>query len=241
LYSRLFSGLDAPFDENLVYSNHHYVDSGLVQGKYPGYFNSVFWDKNHQRNIFNELQGTKFAEKYNVPLWVGEFGSVYTTSDQISDRLQSLRDQIDIFEQNQSHWTIWTYKDVGIMGTVYVKPDSKYMRLIQPVLNAKQHLATDSWLRKPLPDLLDTNVSQLSDQISSIINGSGTDFDKIQPNLSRLIRSQFAANLLQTSFARCFADMDEAQIDDVMQCFAFENCAIHDELKSTVQNFMSRS
>ncbi|WP_121612484.1 hypothetical protein [Mesobacillus foraminis] len=37
----------------------------------------IDWDKSVQEEVFYSQEGTKFVQKYNVPLWVGEFGAVY--------------------------------------------------------------------------------------------------------------------------------------------------------------------
>ena len=61
-----------------------------------------------------------------MPHWVGEFGAVYNgPAREIPDRLRALDDQIDVMEEFGAHWTIWTYKDVGVMGLVTLDPESR--------------------------------------------------------------------------------------------------------------------
>lgn len=92
-YSTLFDGLDPPFAENLVYSSHAYNFAGFGPGIYPGTIKGEKWDLNKQEQVFLNSEGARFAEKHNVPLWVGEFGAVYNGLDkEIPFRLKALGD-----------------------------------------------------------------------------------------------------------------------------------------------------
>jgi endoglucanase len=128
-FSSRFEGFEAPFTDNLVYSSHNYTAAGFGPGSYPGSFNGVYWDMAKQEEVFLQHEGTRFAQKHNVPLWVGEFGSVYNgPQNENEDRLQALDDQLTVFGRNQAHWTTWTYKDVGVMGWVTLPPKARTCR-----------------------------------------------------------------------------------------------------------------
>ena len=71
-FSMLFSGLDAPFAENLVYSSHNY-STGLNDPDYG--MDGAAWNRQKVREEFLSKEGVAFTDKYDVPLWVGEFGS----------------------------------------------------------------------------------------------------------------------------------------------------------------------
>src|SRR5205823_2697153 len=65
-YSNMFSGLEAPFADNLVYSSHNYTVAGFGPGKYPGVITSPGprsegpeqWDLEHQERVFLSHEGT---------------------------------------------------------------------------------------------------------------------------------------------------------------------------------------
>src|SRR6185437_5955640 len=121
-YAKQFSGFEKPFDNNLAYSSHNYTVPGFGPGKYPGAYpsgaagGSEVWDLAKQERFFLDAEGTQFTQQHDVPLWVGEFGSVYNgPPEENPDRLRALDDQIGIFERNGAHWTTWNYKDVGVM------------------------------------------------------------------------------------------------------------------------------
>jgi len=127
-----------------MYSSHNYTAAGFGPGKYPGEFFGSWRDRAAYREVFATQQGTQFAQQHNVPLWVGEFGSVYNgRQDEVPDRLRALDDQIDILEEFGAHWTTWTYKDVGVMGWVTLDAESEYMQLMKPLHVAESGLETN--------------------------------------------------------------------------------------------------
>jgi len=55
-------------------------------------------------------------------IWNGEFGPVYASPDQADheqinqQRYNLLGEQLSIYKQDQIHWSIWLYKDIGFQG-----------------------------------------------------------------------------------------------------------------------------
>ncbi len=154
-YAKDFSGLEKPFDDNLAYSSHNYTVPGFGPGRYPGTIHpraagpsgGQDWDRAKQERSFLDADATKFTQQHNVPLWVGEFGSVFNgPADESGDRLRALDDQIGIFESHDAHWTTWNYKDVGVMGVCCWHPDPCI-----PRIGAHQRLSSQeacSWHRR---------------------------------------------------------------------------------------------
>jgi endoglucanase len=145
LFSSRFEKMDAPFADNLVYSSHNYAGPSYDFRKPPITAEQRKQNVQRQREIFGAHEGTRYMQRYNVPLWVGEFGANGDCG---------LDDQVSVFEEYGAHWTIWTYKDVGVMGFVTVDPASKYMQVLAPVIKAKRELGVDSWLSSDLPNTL---------------------------------------------------------------------------------------
>ena len=229
-FSNLFDGMAPPFADNLVYSSHNYIASGL-SGSYPGYPDNFWtdekdwWDKEKQREVFFGCEGVKFAKKHNVPLWVSEFGSAYNgPPEKNADRLQSLDDQLDVFAEFGANWTIWTYKDLGTMALLKADPKSDYMELLAPVLKKKDQLNSHfgvSWL--PTNATMQ-KLHELADDIGALI-----DMPHVSPTASRKylgqsVFSEFAAILLQPAYAECFKGMSTQRIDEVLSAFDFDNC-----------------
>jgi endoglucanase len=226
-YSRLFSGLDAPFAANLVYSSHNYNTAGFGPGAYP----SDNWNLDYQRRTFESHEGTQFARKHAVPLWVGEFGAVYNgPASEKPHRLRAMADQLDVFEAAGAHWTTWTYKDVGVMGMVELDPDSEYLARIAPILKAKRELASDFWMRWLPP----TRATQLVDELALLaertIGDPDIDSEANRKYLGQATLAGYVATLIQPAFARRFQGLSETELDGILQSVAFRNCKPHKEL-----------
>jgi aryl-phospho-beta-D-glucosidase BglC (GH1 family) len=238
-FSTNFDKLDPPFAPNLVYSSHIYSFAGLLPGKYPGRFRDKVWNKKYMAEVVENHQGTKFTRQYRVPLWVGEFGSIYVGGAADAPyRLRALDDQLSAFEQNRIHWTIWTYKDVGVMGLTTVDPHSEYMERMRPVLRAKKTLGVDGWLEKGKSV---TPVHKAVEKLAGIAERAirDPDFDRLSTRtyLSQALQAGFFGSLMQPAFARRFEGLSEAQIDKVMQSFAFKNCRVHKALVDVLKKY----
>lgn len=224
-FSTLFSGLDQPFTENLVYTTHNYTASGFGPGAYPGTYQGVFWDRAKQEELFLSYEGTKFSRDNHVPLWVGEFGSVYNGPvNEKKYRLEALDDQISIFARHRVHWTTWTYKDVGVMGWLTLSAESEYLHTIKPALQAKYDLYSDFWMHWLPLTAVAKEVEKLADTIADTVPGLKMDHSANRTYLMQQTLSGYVGNLLQPHFAQCFQNMSENDIDRVLQSFALKNC-----------------
>jgi len=238
MYSKLFTGLEAPFADNLVYSSHNYHAAGFGPGPYPGVIRSnnpnepsgVYWDLEKQREAFRKHEGTVFTQKHQVPLWVGEFGSAYNgPAEEVADRLRSMDDQIRVFEENGAHWTTWTYKDVGIMGLVTLHPESEYMQRLSSFLEKKYRLGTDDWMHWLPAATARQQVAAMSAYLQETIDPSiNPAFNKTA--LSQTVLCIYAATLLEPEYAKQFQGLPEEKLDDILQSFALEQCVVRREL-----------
>jgi hypothetical protein len=245
-FSQWFSGFCEPFDDNLVYSSHNYIDSGMT-GPYPGTIKmiwdpndkdkEVLWDKNKQTEVFYSQEGTKFVQKYNVPLWVSEFGSVFNgPADLIPDRLRSLDDQLAIFNEFGAHWTMWTYKDIGTMGTLTVKPDSPFMQRISGILEKKNLLNSHFGVRW-LPQNTSMNkLIKLADFVREIIGYDYVDLEANRKYMEQAVFSVYTSVLMQKPYADCFKDLSVEELDVLLSSsFKAGNCNINQGLADVIR------
>jgi endoglucanase len=242
LYSQRFAELDAPFAENLVYSSHNYNAAGFGPGPYPGRFPSwtapgdEHWDADKQQQVFDQQEGTRFTRQHNVPLWVGEFGSVYNgIPEQVPDRLRALDEQLAVFERNGAHWTAWTYKDVGTMGWVMPRQESEYMQRIDRLLGLKRKLGTDAWAgwlpKGEVAKLLD----QAAELAAEAIGDRELPASEFVQHLRQATLDGFFGGLLQPIYAEAFRGLSENDIDRVLSSFAFQNCRKNESLLAVVK------
>jgi len=237
-YSNNFEHFDPPFAPNLVYSSHNYTQGGFGPGPYPGEIKGVYWERNKHLEVFESHQGTQFARKYNVPLWVGEFGSAYNgPAHENPDRIRSMVDQLSVYEEFGAHWTTWTYKDIDVMGWVQLQPDSEYIERIKPALRAKVELASDSWMGWLPPTATKQKVIDLAQDIEELIPVENFDSLANIRYMSQATLSCYAAILLQPAFVQCFKDASENDLDRIMQSFAFKNCRKNLPLIETIKKF----
>jgi endoglucanase len=239
-FANLFDGFEAPFTQNLAYSSHNYTPSGFGPGAYPGVIGGVLWDRKKQLDVFLSHEGTKFTQKHNVPLWAGEFGSVYNGSpEEKEDRLRALDDQLGIFEAYATHWTAWTYKDVGVMGWVMLDPESDYMQLVKRELEAKRLLDTDQWMSWLPPTPAKDMIRKLAGFAADTIGDGEIEPDAAYSYLKQRAMCGFVGSLMQPSYAKLFQGMAEERIDQVMRSFAFGNCIKNTGLINVVRKHMA--
>jgi hypothetical protein len=233
-----------------VYSSHNYTDVGFGPGPYPGVLQRAYYDRGKQGEYydaekqwedFERFSGTRFARKHNVPLWIGEFGSAYNgPKEEIPDRLRALDDQIGVFEAFGAHWTIWTYKDVYVMGLLQPASDSSYIQTTRTALGAKRALATDFWMNWVPPTPVVQQVNELARHIEAAIGDPRIDPRANERFLGQSTLTNYVGLLMQPAYARCFAQMSETEIDRVLQSWSFKNCVPHQGLIEVLKKNMAR-
>jgi len=208
---------------NSVYTVHDYALAGFVDGgDYPGISRGEYVDRAVLEETF--VARTKFMRESGTPIWVGEFGPVYTGNEAADEmRHQVLVDQLDIYRRYGASWAIWTYKDVGLQGLVYADPESPYMLRIKPVLEKKARLGVDAW------GSLDTDIKHIMDPIEETFR---KEFPSFQPFpwgqeswVERLVRCILLAEPMVNDFGRCFEGVKGSkQIAELADSFRFDNC-----------------
>jgi hypothetical protein len=131
----VFDALGEPW-ENTVYVCHDYVAAGLGRAgsAEPDAIERKFLDR------------SGYARRTGTPIWVGEFGPVYTGDPEVDKQRRVILDhQLEIYRRHGASWSIWTYKDIGKQGLVTVRPDSPYLRRFADFVAKKDRLAADQW------------------------------------------------------------------------------------------------
>ncbi len=234
-YSTKFAGMDAPWDTNLLYSNHNYIEPAIGPlATYPGTLGDTYWDTAAIRSRFVATEGYHFAQAHEAPLLVGEFGlSMDYPSLQVAAKVGVLQDQMLTYNDLGCHWTFWSYKALGSMGWLQTAPDSPYMQAIAPMLEAKAALGVDfGWLGQ-FGDEVQPHVQALADAIARRLPGlnAQTNFRY----LAQAAMSTYTADVLQRLYAQPFENKSETQIDDLLASFALRNCVERVEMTNAVR------
>jgi endoglucanase len=229
-YSTDFSAFeDAPVYPNTVYSAHDYALPGFVYGgPYPGVTNGVYVDRDQVEETF--LRRTEFMRATGTPVWIGEFGPVFT-GDPARDeqKYQLLADQLDVYRRHGAGWAIWAYKDVGGQGLVYAAPDSPWRERVRDVMAKKSRLGVDHW------GSLDTGIRHIMTPIEETFAREYPGFEPFpfgqESWIMTLVRNILLAEPMLDDFGRCFADVTRGEtVWELADSFRLENCAVRGRL-----------
>lgn len=231
-YSTQFDQLGEPLP-NAVYTAHDYALPGFVDGgPYPGTSRGQFVDRDVVEQTF--LLRTQYMRDTGTPIWVGEFGPVYTGDPERDEqRYQLLEDQLEIFSRHDASWALWTYKDIGLQGVVAADKNSDYMRRIAPVLEKKARLGVDSW------GSTDAGVRHVLEPIETLFREEFPDFAPYPWGAPRWIaghiRHVMLAEAMVDDFARAFTDVGPDEAERLADAFAFENCVRRERLADVLR------
>ena len=231
-YSQDFSVLGPPLP-NTVYTLHDYAAPGFINGgAYPGITRGEYIDKSVlYRKLMNAC---RYMLDNRTPIWIGEFGPVYT-GDPEKDRMryQLLEDQLSFYRELGANWSLWTYKDLGLQGMVNLLPSSSWMRKIQPILDKKALLGVDAW------GGLDNNVRHIMEPIEQTFAEFFPNYNPYpfgaQWQINRVVRHILLAEPLMEDFYPLLQGLDDAEIDNLMASFKFENCSPRRELVEIIK------
>jgi endoglucanase len=226
-YSTDFSIFGEPY-ENAVYALHDYARAGMsFGGPYPGETGGVWVDRDTLEETF--LARTRFQRETGTPIWVGEFGPVYTGDPERDEqRYQVLCDQLDIYDRHGAGWSIWTYKDVGLHGLVELAPESPYMERFGDLIAKKRRLGEDAW---------GSTHAEVPEAIEPIHELIAREFPSWAPYpwgvreaTDLLVRHILLAQAMLPEYAERFRGLGDDELDELADSFALERCRRRDRL-----------
>ncbi|KAK9234150.1 glycoside hydrolase superfamily [Lipomyces kononenkoae] len=256
-FSMDFSGFTKIFP-NTVYAIHDYCGYGFPNriGRYQG---EAEQDK-YIRAMYDRK--VEFMKKHNVPIWngklpfpedgtcrtyitTGEFGPIYEREEYNPDykvhnqeRYNMLEKQLSIYSSEGIHWSIWSYKDVNVMGMRYVSPNSEWIKLLGPFIRKKRELAVDSWayddvhlqegLFGPLHKWFEENIPEKY--------GKKYPWQwRMHMHVFRGVRGITMAEYLVPEFADYFRGKSYEDLDALAKSWSFENTVGRDKLNNLLK------
>lgn len=218
---------------NAVYACHDYAMLGFpIPGQEP--YSGTADQKAALQKSFDRKR--QFMVDNNVPCWNGEFGPVYADSrtdknaeETNTSRFAVLNQQLKMYAQSKTSWSIWLYKDIGYQGMVYVNPDSPYMRLISEFVAKKQQLGLDFWGVVDKSSVDQNVYTPFTRALKGMIpeHLHKKKYPKtwtFERQVERLIREGLLSEYLGWEFAELFGDKTESELDDLAASFKLENC-----------------
>jgi endoglucanase len=217
---------------NTVFIAFDYAIPGAAgSGEYPGESRGHYYDAAELEQTFLSL--TQQARSTGTPIWMGEFGPVYTGDDAIDEsRYRVLNDQLSIYRKYGASWSIWTYKDINVQGLVYLSPESPYMTRIQHLIQKKARLAVDAWGHD------DSGIRDILDPVEKRFRDEFPGYPHSEWHINRLMRHILFAEPLIPEYAGCFRGISKQGIDEVMSSFEFANCVPREPLIASLQAAM---
>lgn len=207
--------------DNVVYTNHDYAVPGFIHGgDYPGKTGDRYFDKDTLEQDF--LKKSEFMFKHKVPLWVGEFGPVYTGDPKKDEmRYQILKDQLAYYNKYKVSWCIWLYKDMGLQAVVHQNADTPYMKLVSKFLARKDSLGADAWGSN------DKNIRQVIQPLQDLFNKEFAGYDPYPGGssgaINLLVRHILIAEALSPEYCNLFRNKSDEEITALAESFLFKN------------------
>jgi endoglucanase len=238
-YSTDFSAFDRRTEPlpNAVYTAHDYALPGITSAtEYPGVTRGEHFDRGVVEQTF--LRRTEYMRKTGTPIWIGEFGPVYS-HDRSQDawRYQLLRDQLEIYREYDASWALWTYKDIGLQGLVHAKPDSAYLELVGELIDKKRRLGIDSWGGS------DAGIRQVLDPIDALFDSEFPGFAPWpwgrQPHIAVLVRHILMAEPLAEQFGDLFRGVSPEQAKTLAASFRFDQTAERTGLSELLRSHLA--
>ena len=215
--------------ENVVYTNHDYAIPGFISGgDYPGYTSGRYFDKDTLEYDF--LRRSEFMFSHRVPIWVGEFGPVYTGNPEKDDmRYQILKDQLAYYDKYKVSWCIWLYKDMGLQAIMHQNGNTPYMKLVSAFLSRKDSLGADAW------GSTDKNIRQVMQPLEELFAREFPGYDPYPKGqlrqISRFVRHIMISEALVPEYCDLFEGLSDEELKALARSFHFDNYVKRDRLE----------
>jgi endoglucanase len=220
-YSTEFDFFDDEPLENAVYTLHDYVPAGLGRG-------DGTYDRDAAEQKF--LQRSAYARRTGTPIYVGEFAPIYTGDAEVDAvRQRILDDQLELYRRHAAGYATWMYKDLGRQGLVHVRPDSPYGALVADFVAKKIRLGVDQW------GSTGRESREISEPVQELVAREAPDFDPYPWGRFDWVRTLMLnitfAQPLVAEYAELFRGLDDSELVELADSFAFANCAIRETLR----------
>lgn len=143
-----FSQVDVIEDPHLAISFHYYPAVW-----YPEFLSSKSSDQQNLQILRDGLTRIRSTIHFNnQPLICGEAGYEISKLG-MNKAMKITAETIQLFEENNISWCLWSYKDTGIMGLIQLHPNSSWMKFSDKISEKWNHHKMTDYSYKYLSSL----------------------------------------------------------------------------------------
>ncbi|OCL25991.1 hypothetical protein U472_08160 [Orenia metallireducens] len=209
-----FSKFELPKDKQIAYSFHFYPQYSLTEA-YPAPVKV--------KEIKADLEGliNRLREKFQRPLWCGETGTVFSKYE-IAYAKNLVKVTLDILEENNVSWTLWSYKDAQAMGLVYPKDETLWMGLVKSC----------SWNLK--------DEKEQSKDVFNFLEEKGyveVMSEEMKFKLDFRLRAMLQEIYVEQKLKPLLSDIPWGDMESYPKSFLWENCSYYEEIATLVKRY----
>ena len=232
-YSTQFDQLGDPLP-NCVYTAHDYALPGFVDGgPYPGVSRGEYVDRDRIEETF--LARTAYMRETGTPIWVGEFGPVYTGDPERDEqRYRLLEDQLEIFDALRRELGAVDLQGHRPAGAGHGRSGLRVHAAGSRRCSRRRRAS--AWTPGDRPT---QGVRHILEPIEQLFRDEFPDFEPYPWGARRWIhghvRHVMLAEAMVGDFARAFAGVGPDDAERLADAFAFENCIIREPLAAILR------
>jgi len=219
-FARSFELFHEPQDAQIAYAFHYYpfvryadvLDINMSEQKRMEIFKSVFYPLLRAR------------ERFNRPLWCGESGFEYK-KNQMPLYRKMISYILELCENNDVSWSLWTYKDAQAMGIAFPSYNTEWMKFRNEI--------SKYWTHHTEMEQSSTTLKKIAETYFTPLNAS------LQYSLEFRMRSIFHVLAVEQVLKGKLRDIGWNTIKNYPKSFAFDNCDFHNEIIGLIKNFIS--
>lgn len=219
-FGRSFELFHEPQDEQTAYALHYYpfvIDGDVLDPSMPEEKRRAFFEKIFTRQL-------RARERFHRPLWCGEAGLEFQPEQaELYDTM--LGYILELCEEHNVSWSLWTYKDARVMGVVVPKENSSWMRLKNTIGEKWGHHRETANSTETLRLACDKYFEPLTDD----------DFYDAEFRMRSLFHRLAVETILKKELRKISWDEIKTYPED----FLFENCEKFDFVTDCIRKHIS--
>lgn len=183
------------------------------------------YDRDKRRQEFEKVfvNLIKIRDQFDRPILCGEAGYDIDKED-LPFTLGLIEDTLEIFLKHKVSWTLWSYKDAQLIGIVYPKSDSPWMKLVSKISSYWNHY-------------LDIEIAQKGmEELCGKYFPEATEEDRYH---LRFCERAIVYHLQEKYWLKPeLLKLSKEELLSLPEAFLFENCCFYEDYAKTLQRYV---